>query len=187
MAHLLGSSQPTSPARWGLPEEWVAQPSAVPPSFASYPNLLRVHSTPLSRQLAKMFWAKIHQLLVHSTNKCPPAGLCPDDHSWKSQQMNVFSILSDQFLFFQTVFLFLQLEKTMTVTDSYFLRIFLFFVKNCEQFSVVFLNSIINTALIYRKSIMWDSGPYLISSDVSRHLLTSFGFHKNLIKFLNLL
>jgi len=36
----------------------------------------------------------------------------------------LFSILSDQFLFFQTVFFFLQLEQPMPVTDSYFLRMF---------------------------------------------------------------
>lgn len=36
----------------------------------------------------------------------------------------MLSFLSDQFLFFQTVFLFLQLERPMAVTDSYFISVF---------------------------------------------------------------
>jgi len=38
--------------------------------------------------------------------------------------MVMFSVLSEQFLFSQTVFLFLRLEQPMGATDSYFLRMF---------------------------------------------------------------
>lgn len=36
----------------------------------------------------------------------------------------MFYILSDQFLYFQTVFLVCQLEQPMAVTAAYFLRMF---------------------------------------------------------------
>ena len=39
----------------------------------------------------------------------------------------MFSILADQFLFLQTVFLLFQLEQPIAVANSYFLRIFLLF------------------------------------------------------------
>jgi len=38
--------------------------------------------------------------------------------------MMMFSVLSDQFLFFWTVFLFLKLEQPMSATISFCLRIF---------------------------------------------------------------
>lgn len=38
-----------------------------------------------------------------------------------------FAVLSDPFLFWQTVFLLLQIEQPTTVTNSYFLRVFFLF------------------------------------------------------------
>lgn len=47
----------------------------------------------------------------------------------------MFYLLSDEFLLFQTVFLFLQLKQPMVVSYSYFLRMFL---RMFSPFSKVF-------------------------------------------------
>lgn len=36
----------------------------------------------------------------------------------------MFSIISDEFLFFQTIFVFLQLEQPIVVVNSHFLKMF---------------------------------------------------------------
>lgn len=53
-----------------------------------------------------------------------------------------FSVLSDQFLIFQTVFLFLQLEQPMAATSSHFLRTFLPFqvISRCYSSLVLCLS-----------------------------------------------
>ena len=54
----------------------------------------------------------------------------------------MFSILGDQLLFYQTVFLFFQIEQAIAVADSYFLRMF-------SLFSILFFSFLDDKLLLW--------------------------------------
>lgn len=99
--------------------------------------------------------------------------------------MMMFYILSDQFLFFQTVFLLFKLEQPIAVAYSYFLRMFSFFSRLFFTFpDCKFLLQFLGFVLIDGISgCLWClctqldfSGMFLIprtSSQASRHSLLS--------------